>query len=113
MWSKLNQEEFTTFRFPRKDRDWQIGERVQVVYHPRSRGRKPLFWADILNVQSRSFDSQRAPAISHDEAVADGFPNGVLEMERWLAKSHGKFDSSKVFNKLSLKRVPSAKGEEK
>ncbi len=106
MWDKLQQDNFTTFRFARKDTDWQIGERVQVVYHPRSKDRKPLFVADIINVETRSFDPTRAPIITNEEAMADGFP-GLVAMWAWLTKSHGKFESSKVFNKISLRKCRS------
>lgn len=37
-WAKLDNPEFTTFRFPRKDKDWQIGETVKIVIKPRSKG---------------------------------------------------------------------------
>ncbi len=104
MWDKLNQRQFTTFRFPRKDTDWHIGERVQVVYRPRSKNRKFLFLADIVNVEARSFDPTFAPRITDAEAIADGF-SGILSMHAWLTNSHGDFDSSKVFNKLTLIKV--------
>ncbi len=105
-WNKLQQPVFTTFRLPRKDTDWHIGERVQVVYHPRSnKDREFLFLADILNVESRSFDPDYAPSITYDEALADGFPDGVNEMRKWLEKSHDHFNASTIFNKITLKKV--------
>jgi len=104
MWTKLEQPEFTTFRFPRRDRDWQIGERVQVVFRPRSKERKLLFLADILNVEDRCFDPEFAPPITEGEAIADGFWYGVLEMQEWMTKSHGKFSPSKVFHKITLRK---------
>lgn len=36
IWPKLRQDIFTTYRFPRKDWDWQTEEIVQVVFKPRS-----------------------------------------------------------------------------
>ena len=105
MWNKLESLEFTTFRLPRKDIDWHIGERVQVVYHPRSKDRKPLFLADIINVEPRSFDPAIAPVITYNEALADGFPNGTIGMRAWFEKSHGHFNASTIFNKLTLRRV--------
>jgi len=42
-WDKLKNEMlFTTFRFPRKDRDWAVEEVVQLVYKPRSKEREIL-----------------------------------------------------------------------
>ncbi len=102
-WPKLSNLVFTTFRFPRKDTDWH-SERVQVVYRPRSKNRKFLFLADIINVEARSFDPTFAPRITDAEAIADGF-SGILSMHAWLTNSHGDFDSSKVFNKLTLIKV--------
>lgn len=104
MWDKLNREEFTTVRFPRKDTDWYEGERVQVVYRPRSKGRKPLFIADIIKVESRTFDPTSDIAITDEEAIADGFPGALTEMMAWFFKHHSKFDRSKVFNKITLRR---------
>ena len=104
MWAKLNQPEFTTFRFPRKDTDWHIGERVQVVYRPRTKGRKPLFIADIANVETKAFDPAFAPMITNDEAKDDGF-DGVVVMLAWLLKTHGHFSASQILNKITLRRV--------
>ena len=39
---KLSEEEFTTFRWPRRDRDWEVGETVRVVMNPRTKERIPL-----------------------------------------------------------------------
>jgi hypothetical protein len=40
---KMSRPEFTTFRWPRRDnKDYQMGELLQVVIKPRSEARKPL-----------------------------------------------------------------------
>lgn len=103
-WDKLTQSRFTTFRLPRKDKDWHIGERVQVVYHPRSKDHKLLFIAEIINVESRSFDPAMAPAITNTEAISDGF-GGVVSMWAWMDKTHGNFCSSSIFNKITLRKL--------
>ncbi len=45
------------------------------------------------------------PALTNVEAIADGFPSGIAGMRSWLEKSHGKFNVSRVFNKLTLRRI--------
>ena len=101
-WPKLRRPIFTTFRLPRKDKDWYIGERVQIVYHPRSKDREILGEAVIVNVEARSFNPAMAPKITNDEAIADGFDN-TNAMWVWLEKAHGHFYASTVFNKITLK----------
>jgi len=55
-WAKLNNKLlFTTFRFPRKDKDWEIEEVVQIVYKPRSKEREPLGIARIIPNPPESF----------------------------------------------------------
>src|SRR3990167_7006726 len=73
-WPKLKQEVFTTFRFG----DWfKVGERVQVVLHPRSKRREVLCIADIIGKEPRwmrwwlRFVSDSFPGVlcvSNDEA---------------------------------------------
>lgn len=101
-WDKLYQPVFTTFRLPRKDKDWSIGEHVQIVYHPRSKDREILGEAVIVNVEARSFFPVMTHRITNDEAVADGFDN-TITMLTWLEKAHGHFSPSTVFNKITLK----------
>ena len=104
MWDKLNQPELTTFRLPRRDRDWRIGERVRCMFRPRSSLRRYLFIADIINVESRCFDPAIAPAITDSEAKGDGFDDAVA-MQTWMAKAHKGFNPSHVFNKITLRKV--------
>lgn len=106
-WEKLSQPVFSTFRLPRKDRGWSIGEQVQIVYRPRSKDREILTDAAIiLNVESRSFNPRMAPKITQLEAIADGFVS-VGQMQAWLEKAHGHFNSSTIFNKLTIGQVQS------
>ena len=100
-WRKLQQPVFTTFRLPRKDKDWYIGERVQIVFHPRSKDREILGEAVIVNVEARSFNPAMAPKITNDEAIADGF-GGIITMLKWLENTHGHFNASTVFHKITL-----------
>jgi len=100
-WKKLYRKEFTTFRFPRLDKDWYVGEEVQVWYKTRSPERESICLAEIVSVESRGmFD------ISNEEAVADGFKD-KYDMQAWLSKTHG---TKKILanglriNKLTLVR---------
>ena len=77
-WSKLEEPEFTTFRFPRKDKDWQVGELVQIVFKPRQKGGgERLGVAKIINKQLRAMarhgNKLPYPIVSNAEAEKDGF----------------------------------------
>jgi len=89
-WEKLNQDEFTTFRFCRKDRDWEVGELAQVVYKPRRKGGgERLGLAQIISKEPRNlgpdWGQDGLPMITTDEAIEDGFANWG-EMFDWLGK---------------------------
>lgn len=82
-WDKLQQPEFTTFRFPRKDRDWEVGEMVQVIYKPRRKGGgEKLGVAEIIGKSLKPLW-----AISEKEAQEDGFEEWI-DMFNWLRKSY-------------------------
>jgi hypothetical protein len=104
-WGKLRQEQFTTFRLPRKDsdkgRDWRQGEIVQVYYHSRCPDRKHLGNAVIV-----SKTPVWVASIDDEQAVADGFPGGQAEMLEWLEHAHpGRLEPNTLINKLTLKWV--------
>jgi len=121
-WDKLKQEGFTTFRFQRRDRDWRVGEVVQVVYKPRSRAREVLGVAKIVGKEPRWVGWATAlihwihsqndilpgcggwGTVSHREAVEDGF-DGVLSMIKWMAKTHKDRNNREMMNKLTLRWV--------
>jgi len=98
-WDKLTLPEFTTFRVPRRDTDWFVGEKVQVVYRPRSKDRKPLFLAEIVTKEPKTFKG-----VTEFEAIADGFANS-MEMWNYLKKAHKDFTIETPLNKLTLKRI--------
>lgn len=99
MWPKLRDAEFTTFRLTRRDRDWALGEQVQIVYRPRSKDRRPLCLANIYGKRSTTFKS-----VTEEEAIADGFSSS-LEMWQWLQKAHPGIAMSTPLNKLYLRRL--------
>ena len=103
-WAKLEQKEFSTFRFPRSDIDWQAGELVQVVYKPRTKERKVLGIARIMRKERREFDPHFAdkdcPLVTEEEAKADGFAS-VDDMVKWMERQYG-FDFIPRMNKLTL-----------
>jgi len=113
-WGKLNQPEFTTFRFPRKDRDWEVGETVQVYYKNRTPQRERLGIAKIVNKELRkiatAFEQYRP---TEEEAVADGFKN-LLEMNIYFRETYGQRIFEEPINKLTLMfQSPSGVEEER
>ena len=47
-WLKLMEPEFTTFKLPRKNKDWDVGEIVKVVYKLQSKERKSYLRKQVL-----------------------------------------------------------------
>ena len=81
-WFERDRHTFTTFRFPRKDKDWEVEELVQVVYKPRSKEREPLGIARIIRKQEKDLSKKfygfgdicKDPdVITPAEAYEDGF----------------------------------------
>ena len=107
-WPKLQKNSFTTFRFPRKDRDWQEGEEVQIVYKPRSKEREILGIARIISRDRRTFGSPyyilNESRITKREARRDGFANDA-EMENWFFKRYGERIYYEPMSKLTLRWV--------
>ncbi len=112
-WEKLEQPEFTTFRFPRKDKDWYVGEVVQVFYRNRSPLREKLGVAEIIEKERRELDSfftdgrlispRDIPLTTDEEAIADGFM-GREDMATFMERQYG-LDYLSLFNKLTLKWI--------
>ena len=98
-WPKLEQQEFTTFRFPRKDKDWYVGEVVQVFYKNRSPQRERLGIAEIIGKERNRYGAE-----NDAEARADGFLD-CRDMERWMIKTYGEARTWKPMNKLTLRWV--------
>ena len=113
MWSKLNNElTFTTFRYPRKDRDWEVEEVVQIVYKPRTKERKPLGIARIIRKNEKNLNknwsyyssSPNTPdMITPDEAYEDGFSgmHGGGDREA-MVKFIKDWSKPPIVNKLTL-----------
>jgi len=102
-WQKLSNPEFTTFRFPRRDRDWYIGEVVQLYLRNRTPQREKLGEAEIINKEVRKIATAYEPyRPTEAEAIADGFGSSV-EMNVWFRKTYG----SRIFEapvyKLTLR----------
>lgn len=102
MRDKLNKPVFTTFRFPRKDKDWQEGEVVQVYYKNRTPARKKLGNAVIVSKEVK-VTGRHEGDITQEEAIADGF-DSIVGMEQWLIKAHGiRRVCGENINKLTLR----------
>ena len=104
-WEKLDRKLFTTFRYTRKDRDWKVGERVQIFIQNRSPHRVFLGIAEIISHVPRTLDSgnHQLGIVTHNEAIADGF-NNLPEMESFMRAYYGR-DFNPVFNKITLKWI--------
>lgn len=110
-WDKLKQPLWTTFRLERRDRDWQVGEVVQVIYKPRRKGGgEKLGIAKIVDkarrylvhplYTERAFYYEQAVK----EALEDGF-NSYEAMFDWLWEAHGEDLFKRPLNKLTLQWV--------
>ncbi|MDD5081752.1 MAG: hypothetical protein PHU08_00120, partial [Dehalococcoidales bacterium] len=107
-WDKLDKDEFTTFRYPRGDRDWFVGEQVQVFIKPRSKDRVRLGFAGIVSKEDVELDPEFAeklviPLVSNYEARADGFTDRD-DMVGWLKKTYG-LDYVSRINKITLRWI--------
>lgn len=106
-WPKLRQSEFTTFRFSRRDKDWEVDEEVQVVYKPRSKEREVLGIARIKDKCARMLvNNPVSPVgeVSEGEAVADGF-EFKKAMQVWMWDRYKRRIFDEPINKLTLKWV--------
>ena len=98
-WGKLSRDEFTTFRYPRADRDWYLGEAVKVVIQPRRKGGGCyLGTSEIISKESKLLEQ-----VTQQEAIADGF-TGWIDMFNWLRKSYDvERLQAEPMNKLTLR----------
>lgn len=119
-WFEPNLQTFTTFRFPRKDRDWDIEEQVQVVYKPRSKDRESLGIARIIRKQEKDvkknwsyYPRPSSPntldMITPEEAKEDGFTSmhGGGDIKKMLdflrnSSTYEQFYREGRVNKLTL-----------
>jgi len=90
-WDKLTNNTFTTFRFKRRDRDWEVGEIVKVFYKPRRKGGGEFFGtAKIVSKEQRAMawhgDKTGLTKILNEEAIEDGFSdegNKIAYFSMW------------------------------
>lgn len=90
-WKKLDADRFTTFRYARKDEDWKVDEKVQIVLRPRSEDRKWLGVAQIINKEDRNVSWIKrigVKSLTLPEAIKDGFKTRS-EMIAWLYNLYG------------------------
>lgn len=110
---KLEEDNFTTFRFTRKDKDWSVEEVVQVVIKPRRKGGgEKLGIAEIIKKEPRWVNGLRfvlhvnthIETVNVGEARADGFASST-EMIMYMRKAYGDRILAEPFNKLTLRWV--------
>jgi len=103
-WPKLCQDEFTTFHFSRKDKDWEVDEVVRIVYKPRSKEREVLGIAKIVAKEPRQFGSLMPDRVTKEEAQVDGF-NGYSDMADWFYKQYGERIVNEPINRITLEWI--------
>ena len=117
-WAKLSGVTFTTYRFPRKDKDWGIEEVVQIVYKPRSKERKILGIARIIRKQEKDLEKRWSyyplpsfpnteDMITPQEAYEDGFSGmhgggSIEKMMKFFRDTYGYLGDKHIINKLTL-----------
>ena len=106
---KLQQDEFSTFRFKRRDIDWAVGEVVQIVFKPWGKEREILGIAEIVGKEARRIFPTRKlchiPLLTEREAIRDGFI-GWGDFALWLVKAYGhKRVWEEPMNKLLLRWI--------
>jgi len=112
MWAKLDNDTLTTFRFERKDKDWEVGEQVQMVFKARSPQRRVLGVAEIVDKTPRWVMNHppglgyagyfNTPLVTEEEAVADGFSSRE-EMVKFIRKERRMLCVIKPLNKLTVR----------
>ena len=110
-WDKLKQREFTTFRFQRKDKDWQNNELVQIVFKPRSKEREIMGTAQIIGKYAVMIFPDPVPdpvcpisSITEEDAKADGFAN-LKMMQLWFWDRYKRRALNCPINRLTLKWI--------
>lgn len=96
---KLNQDQFTTFRFARKDKDWEVGEIVSIAYGPNSPSRPVIGRAQIIS---------KKPTMLHDVSEAEAKEDGFKDLQAMIARMHevhGDQVLSEPMNKLQVKYI--------
>ena len=112
-WQKLKQPQFTTFRYPRGDKPFEVNEQVQIIIQPRKKGGgDKLGIAEISSIEWRELDKEyhqlarghTAPMITDVEAQEDGFTN-LENMIEWMEKTYGRLDWMPCMLKITLKWI--------
>jgi len=110
---------FTTFRFERKDRDWEVEELAQLVYKPRSKQREVLGVVRIIRKQPKDLNEHwqyypwpaspnTSDMVTLAEAAEDGFirmhgGGDIEKMHRFFIDTYGYSRCQKErINKLTL-----------
>ena len=111
-WAKLKEDIFSTFRYPRHDKDWEVGEEVQIVILPRrEEGGEKLGIAKITSkevVELNAYFAEVGRLVTDTEAIADGF-SSRKDMIQWMQKTYG-LDYVSRMNKLTLKYTSKKEG---
>ncbi len=126
-WGKLKELMFTTYRFTRRDRDWETEEVVKCVYKPRSKEREVLGIARIIRKQPKNLNKfwQYYPTpnypntpdmISPSEAKEDGFTGmhgggDIEKMRKFFIDTYSYSKCQEPINKLTLYWIEETKAK--
>ncbi|MFA5152108.1 MAG: hypothetical protein WC554_06100 [Clostridia bacterium] len=98
---KLTSLSFTTFRLPRLDKDWYVGEILEVVLQPIGKKKFPLGQAEVIFLEPKDHFQYGDKGISDEEALKDGFRDSwELRKKIFWTRRHGK--KPQVAYKLTL-----------
>jgi hypothetical protein len=104
---RLFNEQFITYKRIRKDKDWEVGEIVNVTLSPVAKPHIQLGFAKIIGIDKKSSNHYLYPEtteLSYDELLYEG----LGQFDEWHFKRtyFGDFyNDIKIFNKITLQWV--------
>jgi len=104
---RLFNEQFVTYKRIRKDKDWQVGEIVNVTLSPVAKPHTQLGFAKIININKKSsnrFIYPETTELSCDELLYEGFG----QFDEWKFKQSyfgNDYHIVKIFNKITLQWI--------
>ena len=105
--NRLFNEQFVTYKRIRKDKDWQVGEIVNVTLSPVAKAHTQLGFAKIIGIDKKSYNHFIYPettSLSCDELTYEGFG----QFDEWEFKRSyfgDDYHDVKTFNKITLQWI--------
>ncbi len=105
--NRLFNQQFVTYKRIRKDKDWQVGEIVNVTLSPVAEAHTQLGFAKIINIDKKSFNRYTYPEtadLSCGELAYEGF--GPFDNYDFKRAYFGKdYLDVNIFNKITLQWI--------